>query len=316
MKMLNSFLRYNPHFIDKLKSFPDELSRNLINKLNNATTEVKFLSLVSEINFGLIFNELGFTLKYEKPLSDGKTPDWEILIDKKKAICEVYRLGQSKKDLALTSFENKLKRRLVDLNFGYHIKYSYREECIDFNQYDLDEIISEINFWLSENRKVGDILTIANNFIFEIRRLNKSNKITYVSHPKFIDFKIHRLVQNEYLQKNNKVTEKLTKYTSEIAKLGVPYFLCIENDFKNAFDFNDFVDYFKGSWCIYSDDYNMAQEIEYSNLGSLIDNPFVSGIIIKLGDEYRKILNPLKKQFIYNRNNSVILEKIKMLKDA
>jgi hypothetical protein len=312
----NLFLKYNPDFRAKLEIFPTVLKTSLIRKLKNTQSEVDFLSHVSEINFGLLFNKLGFNLNYEKLLLNGKTPDWEISIENAKAICEVYRLGQSIKDLNITSFENKLKRGFEEIPYGYQIKYGYEEDCINADNIEIENIVSELNDWLSCNREIGERVTILEKTWFEIRAINQKKKLTYISSAKSIDYKIHRLVQKEYLIKDNVVSQKLSKYSNEIRQLNIPYFLCIENDFKNGLNFEEYENYFQGSWCICSEDDNFENDIEYTELGCLYNYSTVSGIIIKIGNDYRKILNPLKNQIVYNSSNQLILNRLNLINNA
>ncbi len=312
------FTKYNPDFISKLDLFPAELKNKLLNKLKDASTESKFLSLVTEINFGLLFTELGFSLQYEQIHFDNKTPDWTISIEKQNAICEVYRIGQSELDQKITDFENKLKRGFESIKYGYRIKFSFEIEWMVSEDAEIEKIISELTIWISNNRKVGEKVTI-NKIIFEILAANKKNKITYISDAKLIDYKIHRLVQREYFKSNNRVTEKLINYSDNISQSRIPYFVCIESDFKNGFDFDEFISYFQCSYCVYSEDdilNNCENEFECFELGCLYDHPTVSGIIIKIGNDYRKILNPLKNQLIYNQDNFQLISKIDMIKNA
>lgn len=316
--IFNMFLKYNPDFITKLDLFPKELKESLLRKLKNATNETDFHSLIAEINFGLFFNELGFSLQYEKIHFNKKTPDWTISIDEKNAICEVYRLGQSKIDQKITDFENKLKRGFETINLGFHIKFSFKHDCTNATDFEIENYISELRNWLCKNRRVGNIITIEDKITFEIRGINNNNKVTYIT-SQSIDYKIHRLVQKEYLNYKNDITKKMTKYSENILQSRVPYFVCIENDCKNGFDFEEFVCTFLGSNCVEIDDdilSNCENEIEYSNFGCLYDNITVSGIIIKIGNDYRKIINPLKKQLIYNTDNFPILERINKIRSA
>ncbi|MGD9930018.1 MAG: hypothetical protein AB7U05_08355 [Mangrovibacterium sp.] len=316
--IFSMFVKYNPNFLEKLNLFPEALKTTLLGKLNKAQTETIFLSFVSEINFGLLFNELGFSLQYERILFEKKTPDWTISIDNNEAICEVYRLGQSEKDQINTNIENELKRKFEEIKCGYKIKYSLQDDLINPKDYDIKNIIFELKTWLSNNRKIGDIITIDNKIKFEIVTYNQNNKLTYTT-SKQIDYKIHKLIQTEYLKDDNRVTEKLSKYSSGILQLKLPYFLCIESDFKNGFYFEEFVDYFRGSYCAYTENEsfeNSEHEIEYSKLGCLYDHNTVSGIIIKIGNDYRIIINPLKRQLIYNKDNLQILRKINMIQNA
>lgn len=317
--IFNLFLKYNPDFINKLELFPEALKRTLLSKLNNAPTDTAFLSFVSEINFGLLFSELGFSLQYDKELFDNKTPDWEISIENTKAICEVYRLGQTDQDQKKSDFENKLKRGFEEIKYGYQIKYSFQEDCINADDFEMEKISSALKIWLSNNREVGEILSIENKIKFQIQNLNQKNKITYISTSKSIDYNINRLEQKKYFKSNNRVTEKLTKYSNNIEQLRIPYFVCIESDLKNGFYFDEFINYFQDSLCVYSEDDfidNYENEIEYSELGCLYDYNTISGIILKIGNEYRKILNPLKNQLIYNNDNFLIFKRLNLIKNA
>ncbi len=316
--IFNLFLKYNPDFLDKLDLFSKELRGKMLNKLKKATTETAFLSLVSEINFGLLFNDLGFSLQHEKILFDKKTPDWTILIDGRKAICEVYRLGQSDKDQTITNLTDKLKRGFEEINYGYKIKFSLYGDFISANDNDIKKMLSDLGNWLSNTRKIGDIITSENKIKFEIVSLNQNAKLTYTTSLP-IDYKLHKLVQCEHLKSNNKITEKLSKYSTGISQFKLPYFLCIESDFKNGFDFDEFISCFQCSFCVCSEDdilFNIEDEFECSGLGCLYVHPTVSGIIIKIGNDYRKILNPLKNQLIYNQDNFQIISKIHMIKNV
>lgn len=317
--IFNLFLNYNPDFLEKLKLFPEALKKAIIIELNNATSETKFLSLVSEINFGLLFNGLGFNLQYERILFDNKKPDWEISIENTKAICEVYRLGQSFKDQLITNFENELKRGFERIKFGYQIKYDFKEPFLNVHGLEADNIISKLNIWFSNGRIIGDAITIDDKINFKIIASNQNNKLTYLSGSKSIDYKIDKLVQKEYMRRPNEISLKLSEYTSIIRKLRIPYFICIESDFKNGLNFDEFVNYFQGSWCVYTEDDILTcceNDIEYSELGCLYDYNTVSGIIIKIGNDFRKILNPLKNQLIYNRVNFPIFKRLNLIKNA
>ena len=261
---------------------------------------------------------MGFSLQHEKILFDKKTPDWTILIDGKKAICEVYRLGQSEKDQTITNLTNKLKRGFEEINYGYKIKFSLCNDFISSKDNDIKNMLSDLENWLSNTRKIGDIITSDNKIEFEIISLNQGDKLTYTTSA-LIDYKLHKLVQSEYLKSDNKITEKLSKYSSVISQLKLPYFLCIESDFKNGFDFMEFFEYFQGSYCMYSENESFngdENEIEYSKYGCLYNYSNVSGIIIKIGNKFQKILNPLKNQSIYNSDNLQILDKMNLIENA
>lgn len=314
--LFEQFLKYNPNFTEELHILPSELKSRLLKKLNSANKESNFLSTVSEIRFGLLFTQLGFSIQYDSKIGEGKTPDWEISIDNKKAICEVYRLGQSEFDQKISDFENKLKRGFEKIRLGYHIRYCINDDCTKPEELLIDDIITKLEEWLNDNVEIGDILPYNNMLEFEILAFNQKNKITYISGPKSIDYKIERLEQNANNKNPNNISKKLIKYAEEISALQVPYFVCIENDFKNGFDFGEFYAYFQAAYCIIEDRFNgVDYEFENTSLGCLYDHVNVSGIIIKMGNEYRKILNPLKTQLIYSKEFVPIHNRIDLIKN-
>lgn len=314
--LFEQFLKYNPNFTEELHILPSELKSRLLKKLNSANKESNFLSTVSEIRFGLLFTQLGFSIQYDSKIGEGKTPDWEISIDNKKAICEVYRLGQSEFDQKISDFENRLKRGFEEIRLGYKIRYCINDDSIETEGLQIEDIISKLEEWLNNNVEIDDILQYNNMLEFKILAFDQKNKLTYIPGPKSIDYQTDRLVQNENHNRPNRVFEKLIKYTEEISAMRVPYFVCIENDFRNGFNFGEFYEYFQAAYCIREESFNgVDYEIETTSLGCLYDHINVSGIIIKMGNEYRKILNPLKTQLIYSKENLPILNRINLIKD-
>jgi len=317
-ELLNLFCSCHPEFIESISVLSENIKQDALDRLENAKTETDFLSLIAEINFGLLFNKLGFQLEYEKKYSK-KTPDWTITLQNSTAICEVYRMGLSKKDQNISDFVNQIKRNFSKLPYSYRIRFTFLQEYFESTKYDAEKIIFELSEWLKKSgRLIGDKTIIENNFIFEIDSVtNKNHLITGGK----IDFKPEKLIQFEHLESDNNITEKISKYNSIIIQNQLPYFICIDSDFRNAFNYNEFVECFLGSSVIdttpcpeacYLPEYD-EWGIEFTDLGVFYKNPLLSGVIIKICNEFKILLNPMKNQLIYNEKNRFILEKLKAI---
>lgn len=52
---------------------------------------------------------------------------------------------------------------------------------------------------------------------------------------------------------------------------------------------------------------------EWTELGIFYDNPQLSGLLILKGNEFKLLLNPMKNQVIYRKENESLLERVKNL---
>lgn len=75
--LFNLFQIKYPDFEKHLKSLPESLYKRILVKLQKESNIETFTSILAEVDFGLLFNKLGFILEYEKPYNK-QTPDWTI----------------------------------------------------------------------------------------------------------------------------------------------------------------------------------------------------------------------------------------------
>ncbi len=308
-------------FLESLNAFPDHIRRKLELKLKKEKNDIRFTSTLAEIDFGQLFNNLGFDLEYDKPYNK-QTPDWTISIGSSKAICEVYRLCKSKNDQFKSDFLSKLASKARELKFKCWVNLNaikILDSDFDVSEENVVSIIQKLECWLSSSKDVGEKLTIEDSFEFIIKRIdiNSNHLICTVYRP--IEFKPEKLIQFEYLKDNN-ITLKLKKYNEIIRECNYPYFIAIALDFTSGFEFEDFEEYFLGTKVGFDcdDELDPEMSLEESRLGTVsigifYNNPQLSGLIILYNSKFNLLLNPLKNQIIYNEENQSILNNLKKL---
>jgi len=320
--LLELYCKYHPDFYESLNPFQENIKLKIIDNLKIADNKYKFRSIIAEMQFGLKFQELGFHLDYEKKYSNKQTPDWSISFGNSTAICEVYRLGKSTKDQERSDFENLLIEKIQNFPFNFFIQIRFIEEYFVAGKYSIDKIISDLYEWLSySNRALEDKIVIQENFSFEIIKTNtKINHICCSSNPCSIDLKPEKLIQFDFLKRSNEITKKISKYDSLIVQSGLPYFIAVSVDFTSGFDYDDFKEYFFGKGVEFID-FNTDisnQHLKHlgkywTGLGVFYNTQNLSGIIIYKGNQFRLLLNPIKSQLIYRKENLILLEKIKQI---
>lgn len=319
--ILNQLHIKQPEFKDGLNSLPDQIKKKIVNKLTKEKNETTFISTLAEIDFGLLFNKLGFDLEYEKPYDNKQTPDWTLSIGDSKAICEVYRLGKSKEDEQISDFEKQIIKKVRELEFNYFVKFKFENQYFDISMYDINSIVSDLNKWfLSSSKSVGEKTVIMDNFCFEVSKINtKKNHLSCHGSLRQIDIKRNKIIQSEY-QDENKITKKLKIYKDLISQTNYPYFIGIYLDFACGLCYEDFEEYFLGKVvgfdCEVDPDYEASLEdrdygTEWTELGIFYKNPQLSGLIIYDKSKYNLLLNPLKNQVIYKDDNLLILNNLK-----
>lgn len=321
--LLKLYCSYHPDFLDTLDSFPENIKLKILKNLHNAENKVKFRSLIAEIQFGLKFHNLGFQLYFEKVYFTNQTPDWTISNKDSRAICEIYRLGMSLKDQIRSDFENKLIEKLQKIPFNYFIRITFFEEYFDPDFYDIDLIINDLQAWFKKSEKiVGDKIIIKNNFLFEVRKRNSNiNHICCYGNANSIDIKPEKIIQFDHLNRDNEITKKISKYNRLISNTKFPYFIAVSIDFTSGFDYEDFKEYFLGKGVEFVDfDSPIANLEQFSHLGKewtelgiFYNNPQLSGLLILERNEFKLLLNPMKNQVIYKKENESLLEKIKKI---
>jgi len=321
--LLKQYCKDHPEFLENLNSFPENIKQKIVKNLNNNKDKINFCSAIAEIQFGLLFNELGFELEYEREFFNKQTPDWSLSFNNSFAICEVYRLGKSKKDQNRSDFENLLREKIQKLPLCYLIKITFFNEYFDVNAYNIDNIFFVFSDWLyASDKAVGDKVIIQSNFEFEVCKINtKINHVCCSGKAYLIDYKSNKLIQFTHLKELNEVSKKLTKYNTLISDLNLPYFIAVSIDFVSGFNFIDIKEHFLGKEVEFNDYDTTIAKLpqfnhlgkEWSEMGIFYDNPQLSGLIIQDNNRFNLLLNPSKNQVIYNNINKIFLDNLRKI---
>ena len=319
MSLLEIYNNYHNDFETRLDSFSGINAKRFKKKLKQETRRDNFLSIVSEIRFGELFNSLGIEFEYDQKFSNNQTPDYTLTLNDSKAICDVYRLGKSRIDQIRSDFENSLIEGIEKISSSYCLKIDFIQEYFDEGFYDSELIITEIEKWLSLSPlNPGDKIIILDNFEFEILYANTStNHVTCSGNASSMDIKPNKLKQLGD-SKPNEITKKLTKYNDIINEYSLPYFLCVDIDFVSGFDHEDFVEHFRGSGVTFVDYGTSYGEMEqfkhlgtrWTELGEFYKLPQLSGIITCYNQVFRLLLNPQNFQRIYHQINCELLARL------
>lgn len=316
--LIEIYSEYHPDFPESLNVFSESTRKQIIKKLKCEKSKVNFRSTLAEIQFGELFNNLGFEIDYDYKFGNGQTPDWKISKGNSTAICDVYRLGKTNDDQLRSDFENQILERLEKLPFEYYLQIYFIDEYFDLSLYDINFIIYEVENWIGATSKnVGDKLMVYDNFEFEIKKINtKKNHVCCMGNANSIQIKTEKIKQHENLRPNE-ITKKLTKYSSIISNNELPYFIAVSIDFVSGFNHDDFIEYFLGRGVEFIDyEKKLAPDVfnhlgkNWTELGEFYNNLQLSGIITHYGGTFRLLLNPCKLQRIHNDKNILIKEKL------
>jgi hypothetical protein len=322
MSLLEEYKVYHPTFESKLNLFAEIIQEKLIRKLTNESNKDNFLSTISEISFGELFTELGIELEYDKKFENSQRPDWFLSVDDSKAICDVYKLRRSYNDQIKSNFQSELIQKIRPIKANYSIKITFLIEDFDTNSFSVDQIILQLEKWLTTNKlNLNDKIIIFDIFEFSILAINtKYDRVKWIGNPSRIDYKPNKIQQLSH-QKPNEITKKLTKYNELIEINKLPYFICIDIDFVSGFEPSDFYEHYKGKGDEFVD-YGKFDDVadqfkhlgkNWTELGLFYDNPQLSGIITYYNSRFQILLNPLKKTLLYEGTNATLLNKLNEL---
>lgn len=114
MKEFESFMEEyfetRPEFLEEIKFFEQRRGFRLLKKLTKDKDEINFFSWLSEVRFGLLFDNISSDLKNDHPI-EGKTPDWTVTLNDQKIIAEVLRLNTPEEEHRQTiQFNRELRK--------------------------------------------------------------------------------------------------------------------------------------------------------------------------------------------------------------
>jgi len=148
MSLLKLYCTYHPDFMERLNSFTKINGDRLLKKLNDAQNKTAFLSTISEIKFGELFQKLKLDIINDYKI-EKKTPDWTLNSSTLPIICEVYRLGKSNQDQVKFDFENLLKENLENIVSDLKLYFT-----IDYNtvidEMEIEKIREDVKLWIDK----------------------------------------------------------------------------------------------------------------------------------------------------------------------
>lgn len=90
--LASEFFETRPQLLKDIQSLEKRRSLRLLPLLHKENDEVNFLSRISEIRFGLLFDSFCEVLRFDYMI-DHKTPDWMVQLNGQSILCEVLRLN-------------------------------------------------------------------------------------------------------------------------------------------------------------------------------------------------------------------------------
>ena len=218
-----------------------------------------------------------------------KFPDFEeslnVFSEKEKLII-FEKIKNLKNETEFTSTLAELDFGRLFIKLGFDIEYDK-----PYNKQTPDWTIS-----------IGDSIAIC-----EVYRFSNSYIEKPISDKRFrlLNVKLHKIIQYEWLTKPNNLTEKISKYNEIISQTKCPYFIAIALDFASGFGLDNFKEYFLGRGV----EFDCKEDSEHEP-SIFYENPQLSGIVVLDNKKFYLLLNPCKKQVIYNKRNEVLLTKI------
>lgn len=316
--LLEQYVHYHPDFLESLSVFPAQVRNRLIRRLSVEKEKSNFLSTVAEIRFGRLFLDLGFDLEYDKQFSNNQRPDWLIKLGNSVAICDVYRLGKSRRDQLRGDFENRLVEKLESIPKNCLLKIEFIDEYFDTTKYDVDVICELVRNWLmSPQKEFKQTLSLFDNFEFKVIKENTSTPhVTCIGNCNSIEIKNEKVKQLDTL-KPNEITKKLHKYDEIISANTMPYFIGIYIDFTSGFEPEEIREVFVGHGVEFIDfGTTIATENfshlgqEWTELGEFYNNLQLSGFVTFYNERFQLIRNPRRAQIIYADENRHLLARL------
>jgi len=133
--LLSKFFLGRDELLEQIKTFEKKRQLNLLRHLASKENEEEFLSVISEIQFGLFFDKKASTVYYEKRI-DNKKPDWTFTMNGQEVIAEVVRLNPSAKDKADLDFIDGFMESIHEIEIGCIISVDFKWGAIEKDRID------------------------------------------------------------------------------------------------------------------------------------------------------------------------------------
>jgi len=114
------YFEEHPKFFKDILSLEKQRGLRILGKLNEDPNEINFYSFLSEINFGIFFNDLFTELYYHRKF-DRKEPDWTIVSNGQDILIECLRINPPEEKILQRLEEGKELKRFRNENPGVPI---------------------------------------------------------------------------------------------------------------------------------------------------------------------------------------------------
>jgi hypothetical protein len=115
--IVEEFFEAKPELLQEIKGFEQRRNLKLLKKLIADRDEINFFSWLSEVHFGLFFDNISTEIKNDHCI-EGKTPDWTIWVNGQKILAEVLRLNTPEEEYRESIAKNRQLRRFQKENPG------------------------------------------------------------------------------------------------------------------------------------------------------------------------------------------------------
>lgn len=253
-------------------------------KLKNEKDESNFSAILTELGFFEHFASRGFSVELEKEYSDSERfnykPDLTLTQNGQSMIAEVIRLNPTKKDDVRNRFENELMEKLETIQAGCWLQIDFTEEYFDATGYDINGILCEVRSWIVQGKSVGARLVVANNFNFEIVRIDpKLSHVCVLGNANSINIDTRRLNSA-----GSGFTKKISRYLKLISENQLPYLICLKIDFHAGIDQDEMF------WMMYGDlEFHQHLNLYLSKMNGVYyvnsdARNYLSGVLLMVGN--------------------------------
>jgi hypothetical protein len=167
------FFEAKPELLKEIKSFENRRNLDFLKKLMTDKDEINFFAWLSEIRFGLYFDNLCTDIKYDHKV-DGKTPDWLVEMNEQILIAEVLRLNTPEDEHRKAIEQSRQMRRFQKENPGlpFYIRGPVKTMSLKFLSGCQSKLVKkeEKYRYIVQKRKVPFIICVApaiDTFLFE-----------------------------------------------------------------------------------------------------------------------------------------------------
>ncbi|MBO0356672.1 hypothetical protein J0X19_01820 [Hymenobacter sp. BT186] len=283
MTFFDKFFDGRIELYNQYKAFDAKHQLRVLSQLSQEDNQSQFLSKISEINFGLFFDNLNSQISYEK-IYDNYTPDWAIELNGQSIIAEVLRLNPSVAEQRFLDFCDEFESKIRAIEIGCCLNFKYDKNLLDIDNIDIDACKVLIENWLRDNPVENRVLVLFGSIKIVLVYLKEDLcHACLIMEGGAIKFDYRRLSSEK-----SALVNKAKKYTSIIEKYGLPYIVCICIDTHAWFRKDD----------LYQALYGLSTEHvgPIKSFSHLIENALyysseqvmtrVSGVLLRQNDEY------------------------------